>query len=156
MSSSVWRWDGLGPATRARFHIKKLGRQRIGQRAIEAVTDIPRSSIQAIKNGSKRQIRFTTEQRILGVNPVVARGNKSLLSSAQTYKIIDWLLADGLTPKQIQKRVGLDYQFPILPLRRRSLITARTAQKVQRYFLNLFEGDEDGPPRTVFLERRAA
>lgn len=148
-------WDGLVSAAQARLHIKRLARQRVGRRAIEAVSDIPHSTIQAIKRGTKKQIRFSTEQKILAVTVVAARGNKSLLSSDQTYKIIDWLLSEGLRPEQIRKRIGLDYQFPIL-VRRRPLITARIALKIQRYFLSIFVGDEDGPPRYVFLEKRAA
>lgn len=148
-------WDGLVSARAARLHIKKLAQQRIGRRAIAAVTDIPRSTIQGIKRGSKKQIRFTTEQRLLAVTPVAARNDKSLLSSAQTYKIIDWFLREGLTPEQVRNRIGLDYQFAIVK-RRRGLITARTALKVQRAFLRIFVGDEDGPPLNVFLEARAA
>lgn len=98
-------WNGVVPAAKARAHLKRLSRQGIGRRSVQAATDIADSILLKIRNGERKQIRARTERKILAVNKAVA-GDRSLVSAAATWRLIDDLLDEGYTKTFIARRMG--------------------------------------------------
>jgi hypothetical protein len=119
-------WNGIVPAVRARAHLKKLSRQGVGRRAVQAATDIADSVLFKIRSGERSQIRARTERKILAVNKAVA-GDRSLVCAAATWRLINDLLAEGYTKTFIAKRMG--YTRPALQVGK-SQVTVRMAADI--------------------------
>jgi hypothetical protein len=119
-------WNGIVDAAAARRHIRALSRQGVGRRIVAAVSDVALTVIQDVRSGKKRQIRARTERRILAVTPA-CRGDAALVSAAETWKRIEWLLEEGFTKARIAQELGA--KTPALQIRR-DKVTARTAAKV--------------------------
>lgn len=121
-------WNGIVPATRARAHMKKLARQGVGRRSVQAATDISDSILFKIRNGERSNIRARTERKILAVTKSVA-GDHALIPAAGTWRLINELLAEGYTKKVIAHRMG--YKRPALQVAKHQ-VTVRMAANIQR------------------------
>ena len=124
-------WNGIVPATKARAHLKKLSRQGVGRRAVQAATDIADSILLKIRNGERRQIRARTERKILAVNKAVA-GDRSLVSAAATWRLINDLLAEGYTKTFIARRMGYKSHALQVGKERCTVRMAADIQKIHR------------------------
>ncbi len=122
--------NGIVPAKRARAHILKLSKRGVGRRSICAASGLPRSTISAIRKGSKANIRKETERRILAVTGKDAIGG-ALIDARPTWKLIYKLLDEGFTKGLIAKKLG--YSTRALQLNMH-VITAGNAAKVRRLY----------------------
>jgi len=127
---SLLLWDGLVAATRARKHIRKLSAQGVGYKALGAACDVSTSTLFAIRSGRKKNIRASTEGRILGVDRH-ALADGALVMAGRTWRRLELLQEEGYSKAEIARRLGLTR--PALQFRRR-LVTARTAARVERLY----------------------
>lgn len=131
-------WNGIVSAAPARRHLRKLSRQGVGRRAVQAVTDIADTILSEIRSGKRKNIRARTERRILGVT-VEAMGDAALVPAGPTWALIDAMLAAGHTKSSIA--LGLGRKTPALQLNR-NFVTLRNAAAVQRLHARLMGADE--------------
>jgi hypothetical protein len=119
---------GLVSAERARVHLLALSAQGVGRDAVAAACDVAVSSVAAIANGTKTQLRADTERRILTVDVGVI-ADHGLVSARPTWKLIRKLLRGGFTRGVLAQRLGL--KTPKLQLRHDQVL-ARTALAVEK------------------------
>lgn len=125
----------LVPADRARAHILKLGRLGVGYKSVAAAASVAVSVCAKIRSGERRQIRATTERRIVAVD-AGARADSSLVPARATWRRIEALRAEGFSKREIARRLGLrgnGIQFG------RGRILARTEARVERFYRLMVE-----------------
>lgn len=119
--------NDLVSSASARRHIRELGKQGVGYKSVAAAASVATSIVMKILNGIRTQIRLATEQRILAVdNSAIA--DHALIPASPTWKILDALVAEGYTKRQIAKWLGVGNSIQF----RRDWITAKSAAKVER------------------------
>lgn len=119
-------WNGIVPADRARAHLKALARAGIGRRAVEAVSDVPNSILQEIKQGKRTRIRARTERKVLAVGKAQA-ADHSFVPARRTWALLGELLEEGYTRRQLLERLGLTkLQY------RRTRVLVRTQARIER------------------------
>jgi hypothetical protein len=96
-----------------------------------------------IRSKRRRKIQARTSDLILSVHPD-ARADKSLVDAGPTWRILNFLLADGLTKKELARRLGSKAKHPILQFKP-DLITARNAMKVAKLFSTMLAGGDEQP-----------
>lgn len=133
-------WNGIVSAEAARRHIKKLSRQGVGRRAIQAATDIADTILSEIRSGKRQRIRARTERLILAVTTEM-RGDAALVSAGPAWALIEQLLAAGFTKGEIA--LGIGRKTPALQLNK-TLITLRNEAAVKRLHARLI-----GTPQTM-------
>jgi hypothetical protein len=119
----------LVDATAARKHILKLSKLGIGWKTVADTARLTRSTVRRIKNGAALHIRKHNEKRILDVDQTAA-GDATLVSAKATWKLLNELLEDGYTRKQLAKWLGSTAKVPALQIKK-DLVTARNAMKVE-------------------------
>jgi hypothetical protein len=122
-------WNGLVSAERARQYLTELSANGIGRHSVQAACDVSDGILFAIITGTKKQIRARTERRILAVDEG-ARGGKSLISAAATWKLLRELLKDGYSKVQLAEWLGHQHALQI----NRRRVTADTAANVERMY----------------------
>jgi len=130
-------WVGLVDASRARAHLVKLAAAGVGLRAVADVARASRSSLQAIKAGTKKRILRSTADRILAVDALAAAGDGTLVDGAWTRRLIALLLEQGFTRYALAARLGSTSKTPALQLAHRELVTAKTQQRVERLYIEI-------------------
>jgi len=90
-------WNGIGPADRARRHLRKLSRAGVGRRAVAAASDVSATIIHEIGIGRRRRIRAGTERRILSVD-TSARADHSTVPAGRTWQ----RTGDGVSRNEIR------------------------------------------------------
>ncbi len=93
------RTNGIIPAICARERLQKLAKDGIGTKSVSFVSDVSRTILMEIKSGKRRRIREETERRILAVDQA-ALGGASLVSAAESWRLIKQLLEEGFTKTQ--------------------------------------------------------
>lgn len=122
--------DILVPSARARKHLMKLSSKGIGRRSVQASCDVTDTILQQVKNGTKTQIRRSTEQKILSVT-ADACGDATLKPAARTWRMLDHLLDEGFSKAELARRLG--YRTPAIQIKR-NRVTAATEVRVQRFY----------------------
>ena len=130
-------WVGLVDASRVRAHLVKLAAAGVGLRAVADVARASRSSLQAIKAGTKKRLLRSTADRILAVDALAAAGDGTLVDGAWTRRLIDLLLEQGFTRYALAERLGSESGMPALQLARRARVTAKTQQRVERLYVEI-------------------
>lgn len=123
-------WDGLVPAARARQHLQKLSRAGVGRRAVAAASDVSSNILSAIRSGSRRQIRASTEKRILAVDGR-ARADRSIVPASGAWRRIRQLQDEGFSKAELARRLGLRTEAIQIG---KAKITARTAVRIERLY----------------------
>lgn len=125
-------WNGLVDAKAAQQHIVKLGNAGVGRRMVAAASGVSDSSIMAIKNGTKPQIRARTSRKILAVNES-CRGDATLISAKRLWRRINKLLYEGYTKTALAKMLGYSraLQFD------RKLVTVSNDARVEALYQRL-------------------
>lgn len=124
-------WDGLVPADRARKYLRRLSRRGVGRRAVAAACDVTESVLHKIATGRKKQIRASTERKILGVDKGAA-SDHALIDAKSTWTKVEHLIEhEGFTKAEIARRLG--YASPRLQLQRER-VTARNALRIDRLY----------------------
>jgi hypothetical protein len=122
----------LVSAAAARAYIRKLSKIGVGYKTVADAAGIARSITMEIRSGKRTQIRQSTERKILAVDKA-AIADKSLVSAAPTWRLINELLEDGYTKTQLAKWLGSKAKVPTLQIQP-EWITAKKALQVQRMF----------------------
>jgi hypothetical protein len=119
----------LVSAGRARAHLNLLSDKGIGRRTVQATTKIAETTLQLIKDGSKKHIRKDTEAKILSVTAKDAAPG-SLIDAGPTWVLINKLLKKGHTKRGIASLMGLASSLQI----RKGNIKMETAKKIQEIY----------------------
>lgn len=119
-------WNGIVPATKARRHLLRLSSEGVGRDSVASVTGISRSIIAGIRSGKRRRLRARSERKILAVTSA-QRADKTHVSAAATWKLIDSLIEEGFTKAFLALCLG--YARPAIQLNKK-LVTVRNAHQV--------------------------
>jgi hypothetical protein len=138
-------WNGIVSAEKARAHLAELSKAGVGRRVVGDVTGVADSVLTEVIAGRKTNIRARTERLILGVT-VAAAADHALVPAADTWKLIDELLADGHSKAELARLLG--YKMPALQLRR-SQVTVRNAYDVKQLHERLRTVDAKRPLRLL-------
>jgi hypothetical protein len=126
-------WNGIVPATRAREHLAQLSERGIGRRTVGDVSGIADTVLSDIIAGRKVRIRARTERLILAVGTAAA-ADHALVSAAETWRLLDELVADGYNKADLARRLG--YASRALQFSRQQ-VTVRNAYDVRRLYEQL-------------------
>lgn len=122
--------EGLVPADRARKHLRALSAKGIGRLSVVAASDVARSAVYWIANGSQRWITARTERRILAVDES-CRADGALVPANETWRNVRRLLRAGWSKSAIAAALGSQSATPALQLGRRN-VTLRNADRLAR------------------------
>lgn len=128
-------WNGLVAARRARAHLRRLSRRGVGRDAVAAASGVAVSTIDAVRRGTKKQIRKQTEDKLLAVDESV-RGDASIVPAGRTWMLIRRLLDEGYTHTDLARRLGSKAKVPQLQIQK-DFVLARTAVAVERLYNRL-------------------
>jgi hypothetical protein len=131
-------WNGLVSAGIARRHLLRLSRRGIGRDTVAEASGVSITSICEIKSGRKKNIRLRTHKAIMAVD-ASARADKTLVGAAPVWALIDRLLKEGLSRKELARRLGSRAKVPALQLNHR-VVTAKNAARVERLFSMMMLG----------------
>lgn len=123
-------WNGLVSSEKARAHLLRLSRAGVGRRAVGAACDVADSVLQGIRAGTRVRCRARVERLILAVD-AGARSDASVVSARSTWRLIQLLLEEGFTKKELARRMGL--VSPAIQFRK-GRVLARTALRVQKLY----------------------
>lgn len=122
-------WNGLVSASAARIHLEKLARHGIGRYVVADAAGMNPRRVAEIRSGRKKNIRKRTETAILSVT-LEARGDRTLVDARPVWAQINRLLDEGLTRRELARRLGSRAKVPALQLNQR-VITAKNAMRVE-------------------------
>jgi len=126
-------WNGLVPAKAARHHLKILSGRGIGYKAVADAACISTSVMFKIVSGKRKNIRVSTEIKILEVDNG-ARFDNSYVDARPTHRMIAKLINDhGYTKTSLAKLLGSKSKTPAIQLHR-DRVTVRNAAKVKKVF----------------------
>ncbi len=126
-------WNGIVPAERARQHLLALSAEGVGRRAVADATDLGETILCEIRAGKKKNIRARTEKLILAVTKEMALDG-ALVPAASTWKLLNELIADGITRGYIANRLGARTKALQLSKKR---VTVRHAYQVELLYREL-------------------
>lgn len=132
--------DVLVSARRARRHLRALSRRGVGRRAVGAACDVGETTLERIKNGTKTQIRRSTEAKILSVD-AQAMADSVPVDAGPTWKLLNELIDKGWPKAELARRLG--YKVPALQVGKKQVLL-KTAHKVKLLHTQLIEL---APPR---------
>jgi plasmid maintenance system antidote protein VapI len=113
-------------------HLKSLSKVGIGYKSVADAAGIARSGLARIISGERRSIRKDNELRVLSVDEsAVADG--AIVSAKASWKLLNELLKDGYTRKNLAKWLGSSAKVPSLQVGR-VWVTARVEIKVKRMY----------------------
>ena len=127
--------DPLISSARARRYLKRLRRAGVGLRVVADLAQIPRSTLQKIRSGSRRHCRQSSSERICSVT-IEPWADGHYVDARPSWRQLDRLLSDGWTKTELARQLGSTALRPALQLRR-DRITARNARQVARLFARL-------------------
>lgn len=125
--------DYLVDVGRAKRRLRWLSKHGVGYKAAADAASVSRTIVAKILNGRKKQIRLSTERRLLQVDEA-ARADASLVDARQTWELLEELLEDGgFTKTELARRLGYRGDPPALQVGREKIL-ARTALKIERFY----------------------
>lgn len=134
-----------------RDHLDKLTAQGVGLRTVAEMAGASRSTLREIRIGAHNSIRKQLADRILAVG-IEHAAEGALVDGAETWALIDELLAAGYRKGQIATMLGRE--VPALQLKR-GMVRASTADAVKSLHAELMaegEGEsEDDKPKARIL-----
>jgi hypothetical protein len=114
-------------AAKVRAHLKRLQKQGIGVQSVRVACGVSSSVLDRMLRGMIKRTRRATEAKILAVDITAARG-RAKIDGAQTWDLLDDLIARGFTRSWIARQLG--QKGPGLQLKRHS-VTGENARKVR-------------------------
>lgn len=126
-------------AEAARKHLQMLSDAGIGRDSVAAACDVSQRTVRKIRIGQRKQIRRSTELRILAVT-AEAYGAGNHIDARPTWKQLDTLLEEGFTRAELARRLGL--KKPELRFSKR-LVEGLTAVRVDRFYRQIMAGADD-------------
>jgi hypothetical protein len=118
----------LVDATPVREHLLWLLEKNIGTRVVAQETGLNRKTIKDLRDGTTTRVRPVRAQAILAVGTHRAHA-RTLIDATATWRLIDELLAQGITRSELARRLGSTAKMPSLQLHR-DRVTAANARKV--------------------------
>jgi hypothetical protein len=128
-------WPRKVAAKVARRHIRKLARRGVGRRSVADAATISERTVGNIKAGRVKTIFSSTEKKILAITPAAVADN-ALVNAAPTLKKLNKLLNEGLTKKELARRLGSRAKVPMLQIKGPK-IKARNEMKVDKFYRKL-------------------
>jgi hypothetical protein len=124
--------DGYRPpfvdAGPARDHLIALSAAGVGRRRVIDLSGLADTTLSNIRNGQSRRVRRETAQAILAVTVLPAGGSR--IDGTDTWRLVDQLLAAGVTKRRIGQAVTGNPKCLTLQVRR-GLVLQRTAERVR-------------------------
>lgn len=145
LNATAWMdgLESLGPrlapgqtAAAARRHVRALAEHGVGYRQIARLAGCNRKLVQALMNGdgrpgrARRRFRRATLEAILAVK-VTDAAPGAYVPAAETWRLIDEMLAAGATKTRIAKALGSKARVPTLQLGR-DRVTKAHGDAIQR------------------------
>lgn len=143
-------WNGLVPAEKARKKLLELSSKGVGRRAVARIANVGETTLQEVVSGKKRQVRAMTERAILSVDPQDARLPGSLVCAARYRRMVDELVQEGFSRKDLGRCLGLSTSLYIY----RSEITWRTARRIEEIHREIIFGNGQIAMRRFLSEQR--
>lgn len=125
------RNDPLVDASGVRAHLEVLKKASIGLRTVSQITGKPRSSLSKIRQGTRKMIKRSDRDAIMGIDPNAILSDATLVDASPTWKLIDELLELGWTRGRIA-REALGAATKTLQLNEKR-VTARNERKIRIY-----------------------
>lgn len=125
--------NGLVDTREAREHIRRLARAGVGYRMVADSAKVSTTVVRLIKQGKYPRARARTVRAIMAVT-IDCRGDNVLVSGASTMRIIEKLLEEGFTKRDLARQLGykcLRIQF------KRARVTVKNRARVERLFAKL-------------------
>lgn len=130
-------WASPGTAHAVRRHLAVLAAHGISIKRVAALTGISSTRLLEVKNRRsyhsdrprRRRLRQDTAERILGVQTIAKPAAGAVVPAGPTWKLIDRLLARGITRSAIARALGSTAKTPALQLRR-DFVLQRNADAV--------------------------
>lgn len=138
-------WNGIVSAARARRHIGALSRAGVGRRAISLKSGVSQTILQGIKTGRRKNLRAESERRILTVRMEDVSPH-ALVPARQTWKLLERLMAMGMTKTEIASRLGGKGKRPALQIQK-NFVLKETAERVEQLFRTLLRPPDGWTPR---------
>lgn len=118
------------PAAAVLDHIAALRASGIGWRSVADAAGVCRTVVYLLISGKKPSVRRATEQKILNVDAGAA-ADGTLVPAGPTWRILNGLIAEGYTRRQLAVFLGSKAKQPALQVQPH-WITAKTAAKVEK------------------------
>jgi hypothetical protein len=127
-------WNGLVPADKARAHMLKLSKKGIGRRTVQDISGVGDTTLQRIRNGTKKQIRKKTEEAILAVTADVPN-EVTIMDSTGALRKLELLKNEGYTEAFLAEKLG--YKTPRLQFKRGRPMIARNIHRIYKLYEEL-------------------
>lgn len=121
-------------ALESRAHLQSLESAGIGVRQVAALSGVSRSTVAAVRDGTRTQLHPSTAARLLATAPVRASG--ALVKATTSWRFIDSLEREGYTRRELAWHYG--HRSQQLSFGRRKMRGA-TVAKVAALYARLAE-----------------
>lgn len=129
-------WNGYVDAAPTRKHLRMLTRHGIGRDTVWDISGVSCTVQTKIRNGKRKQVRASTERRILAVTKD-ATNEMKLVPAAPTWQRINDLLREGFTKGSLALRLG--YKRPAIQINRR-MVRASTHKNIEQFYNRMMAG----------------
>jgi hypothetical protein len=128
--------DYVVSAEFAADHLMALSKAHVGCRAVSDCTGIEARVIQSIKNGRRKRIRQSTEERIMAVTEDSGSAGATT-PAGPTKRLVRSMVRAGYTPEEIAEAMG--YKTRKLQWINRERILVATKIKLEAVYQRLME-----------------
>lgn len=132
-------WNGLVDAAPVRAHILALSAAGVGRDMVADAAKVSRSSVDALRNGTKTKLRARSARAILAVT-MAAAGDALLVDAAPSWRLLDELLADGYSRRRLARELGSKARDPKLQIKSERIVL-RNAAAIERLHKRLRKVD---------------
>lgn len=123
-------WADDATLARVRAHVRSLQRRRLGLRRIAEIAGLSGERLKQIVAGrGAARVRMETAEAILGVSPTATPAGGAHVPAAETWRLLEELLAAGARKGEIARALG--YEGRRLSDIGRERVTQRLAERVR-------------------------
>ena len=120
-------------------HLRSLSAVGVGYRSVTAVTGVHQTTLQKVKSGQHKFIKKSSAEKILAVS-AEAVADHGRIDASTTRRLIELLLRDGFTYRELAKRAGVGRSTLS---HRKPCVTARTRMKIEKFYNRINVGEEN-------------
>lgn len=121
--------NGLVETNEVIAHLRFLSSKGVGNEAACDAAGIAKSSIQKVMSGQRMKMRAANARAILAITPEMAIRDGALISAGPTWRLIRWLMNEGMSKTEISRRLGRKRRGLQIG---KTLVRASTASKIER------------------------
>lgn len=92
-------------ATEVREHLNFLRSKKIGLKTISERTNVSKATLQSLRNGKRKFVTLPVQEKVLAVSSLPSKGGH-YVDAAEAKRLVDELLRQGFTMRQIAKATG--------------------------------------------------